>query len=68
MPPKIRQLKAALRKAGFSQIRTRGSHTTWSHPSLPHIPVTLSGNDGKDAKPYQIKDVQNALKQLGEDT
>ena len=67
MPPKIRQLKATLKKAGFLQIRTRGSHTTWVHPLLPNVPVTLSGNDGKDAKPYQIKDVQNALKYLGED-
>jgi hypothetical protein len=26
--------------------------------------VTLSGKDGSDAKPYQERDVNNALKQL----
>ncbi len=66
MPPKLRQLKATLKQAGFKLIRTRGSHTIWSHPLLPDMPITLSGNDGKDAKPYQIGDVQNVLKRLGE--
>jgi predicted RNA binding protein YcfA (HicA-like mRNA interferase family) len=65
MPPKIRQLKESLRKAGFSQKSGKGSHTVWKHPKLPKFPVTLSGHDGNDAKPYQIKDVQEALQQLG---
>ena len=57
MPPKIRQLKASLTKAGFSC-------TVWTHPALPKLEITLSGKDGNDAKPYQVKDVQDALKQL----
>jgi len=28
--------------------------------------VTLSGSDGKDAKPYQVKEVLNALKRAKE--
>ncbi len=64
MPPKIRQLKASLLKAGFTIRAGKGSHTVWHHPALPDVTVTLSGNDGKDAKPYQVDDVQNALRKL----
>uniref|UniRef100_UPI001A09A171 hypothetical protein n=1 Tax=Tychonema sp. LEGE 06208 TaxID=1828663 RepID=UPI001A09A171 len=41
------------------------SHTKWSHPLLSGK-LTLSGKDGNDAKLYQEKDVDNALKQLAE--
>lgn len=65
MPPKIRELRSRLRKAGFFLSRTRGSHTVWSHPALPDT-VVIAGNDGKDAKSYQIHDVENALRALEE--
>jgi hypothetical protein len=32
MPPKIRQLKASLLKAGFTIRAGKGSHTVWHHP------------------------------------
>lgn len=64
MPPKIRQLKASLTKAGFVWRPGKGSHTVWTHLALPELEVTLSGNDGNDAKPYQVRDVQKALKYL----
>jgi predicted RNA binding protein YcfA (HicA-like mRNA interferase family) len=32
MPKKIRELKQTLRKAGFTQISGKGSHTNWVHP------------------------------------
>ncbi|MBE3559556.1 MAG: type II toxin-antitoxin system HicA family toxin [Ktedonobacteraceae bacterium] len=64
MPVKVRQLKAQLAKAGFSWRPGKGSHTVWTHPALPELELTLSGNDGNDAKPYQIKDVRNALRLL----
>lgn len=64
MPPKIRQLKASLKKAGFHVRPGKGSHTVWTHPALQTLEITLAGHDGNDAKPYQIKDVQNALQQL----
>ena len=63
MPPKIRELRSRLSRAGFFLVRTRGSHTVWNHPSLPE-PVVIAGNDGKDAKPYQVRDVEDALKTL----
>jgi predicted RNA binding protein YcfA (HicA-like mRNA interferase family) len=63
MPKKIRELKSLLRKAGFMDEPAKGSHTKWSHPLLS-AKITLSGKDSDDAKPYQEKDVNNALKQL----
>lgn len=67
MPLKIRKLKAALASAGFFWRPGKGSHTVWKHRALPGFEVTLAGNDGDDAKPYQIKDIRNALKKLGEE-
>ncbi len=64
MPPKIRQLKAALSKAGFSVRPGKGSHTVWTHPALPEEEITLAGKDGNDAKPYQVRDVQKILERL----
>lgn len=65
MPKKIRELKSLLRKAGFIDEPAKGSHTKWSHP-LSSGKVTLSGKDGDDAKPYQERDVKNAIKKLTE--
>lgn len=63
MPKKIRELKSALLKAGFSSRSGKGSHTVWSHPLLPYS-LTLSGKDGADADRYQEQDLKNALKDL----
>ncbi len=64
MPPKVRQLKADLRRAGFLFRPGKGSHTVWVHPLLPEDEVTISGHDGDDAQRYQIKRVQDMLKKL----
>ena len=64
MPQKVRQLKSSLSKAGFYWRPGKGSYTVWKHPLLPGTEITLSGNDGADAKPYQEKDVRKALKDL----
>lgn len=52
-----------LLKAGFICKPGKGGHTKGTHPLLAYT-VTLSGKDGEDAKHYQEKDVQNALKDL----
>jgi predicted RNA binding protein YcfA (HicA-like mRNA interferase family) len=65
VPPKIRKLKASLSQAGFYVRPGKGSHTVWKHRALPGLEITLSGHDGDDAKSYQQKDVQNALRKLG---
>lgn len=64
MPPKIRELKTSLRRAGFVERTGKGSHTVWSHPLVPgHF--TMAGNDGDDAKRYQERDVRQLLALLG---
>jgi predicted RNA binding protein YcfA (HicA-like mRNA interferase family) len=65
MPKKIRELKSLLLKAGFMWEPGKGSHTKWTHPLLPGK-LVLSGKDGADAKPYQERDVENALQRLSE--
>jgi predicted RNA binding protein YcfA (HicA-like mRNA interferase family) len=52
MPKKVRELKATLRKAGFRWRLGKGSHSIWEHPLADEV-VTLSGNDGRDARQYQ---------------
>lgn len=64
MPRKVRQLKADLRKAGFAWRPAKGSHGVWTHPLLPSVSVTVSGNDGDDARDYQEKQVAAALDEL----
>ena len=60
MPKKVRELKAMLRKAGFTWRPGKGSHTVWEHP-LATKAVVLSGNDGRDAKPYQQDQVERQI-------
>jgi predicted RNA binding protein YcfA (HicA-like mRNA interferase family) len=64
MPKKIRQLKAILKKAGFHWRPGKGSHTVWRHDKLPGKRVTVSGNDGDDAKKYQERDVEEAIREV----
>ncbi|WP_072013810.1 type II toxin-antitoxin system HicA family toxin [Myxosarcina sp. GI1] len=63
MPKKVRELKNILRKAGFKESSGKGSHTKWSHPLLSGK-IVISGKDGSDAKLYQERDVEKALKTL----
>ncbi|MBW4555872.1 MAG: type II toxin-antitoxin system HicA family toxin [Trichormus sp. ATA11-4-KO1] len=65
MPKKIRELKSLLLQAGFTCRPGKGSHTNWYHILLPGR-VTISGKDGNDAKAYQEKDVNNAIKKIEE--
>ncbi len=60
MPSKIRELLAALRRAGF--VDRGGSHHNFVHPRCS-MPVTVSGALGDDAKPYQIRQVQAAIEE-----
>jgi predicted RNA binding protein YcfA (HicA-like mRNA interferase family) len=62
MPPKVRELKKQLRDAGFLERKGKGSHTNWIHFSS-RTRVTLSGNDGSDAREYQEKEVQRKIKE-----
>jgi predicted RNA binding protein YcfA (HicA-like mRNA interferase family) len=61
---KIRQLVSELEKAGFTRIHGgKGSHRKFVHPKFRGF-VLISGQEGNDARPYQEKQVRNALRQV----
>jgi predicted RNA binding protein YcfA (HicA-like mRNA interferase family) len=62
MPKKIRELKGMLARAGFTCRPGKGSHTVWAHPRVRKT-VTLSGNDGDDAREYQEKEVARRIRE-----
>ena len=61
MPRKVRDLIRDLERAGFENRGGRGSHRNFEHPNGPR--VTLSGQPGDDAKPYQEREVSGAIEQ-----
>ena len=61
MPRKIRQLIKDLEKAGFVNRGGKGSHRNFEKRNCET--VVISGKSGDDAKRYQEKKVQEALKQ-----
>jgi predicted RNA binding protein YcfA (HicA-like mRNA interferase family) len=59
MPRKIRDLVRDRERAGFFNRGGKGSHRNYEHPSGPR--VTISGQEGDDAKPYQEREVRQAI-------
>ncbi|HUF40515.1 MAG TPA: type II toxin-antitoxin system HicA family toxin [Verrucomicrobiae bacterium] len=62
MPPKIRDLIAELKTAGFVDRGGKGSHRNYVHPKVTK-PVTISGSPGDDAKHYQVRAVKLAIEE-----
>ena len=62
MPPKVRELVAELRRAGFVDRGGKGSHRNFVHPQVAR-PVTITGAPGDDAKQYQIQAVKLAVEE-----
>jgi len=58
---KVRELVALIEKDGWKQIRQKGSHRQFRHPTKPGT-VTISGNPGIDIPPGTLNSV---LKQAG---
>ena len=65
MPHKIRELIKDLRAAGFEEIpgAGKGSHRKFIHGRYAGA-VTLSGQTGDDAKPYQESQVRQAIDEV----
>jgi predicted RNA binding protein YcfA (HicA-like mRNA interferase family) len=63
MPPKIGEHERQLKRAGLvlQKRQGKGSHRVYKHPNMREAKVTISGNPGKDASPYQESDVAEAL-------
>ncbi len=62
MPPKIREIIKQLEKAGFINRGGKGSHRNFRHPD--GLNITISGRPGDDARRYQVKDVEQAIKRV----
>lgn len=62
MPRKIRELLAELESAGFENRGGKRSHRNYIHPNVAK-PVTISGKPGDDARQYQERAVQRAIKE-----
>lgn len=67
MPRKVRDLISDLETAGFQNRGGKGSHRNFLHPRC-HLPVTISGREGDDAKHYQEKAVKQALREVQNET
>ncbi len=61
MPQKIRELIRELEKSGFINRGGKGSHRNFTHNS--GVRLTLSGNLGADAKPYQEREVKTKIQE-----
>ena len=66
MRRKIRELIRDLKKAGFVNRGGKGNHRNFKHSSGTRI--TISGNPGHDARPYQERDVEKALREVKNET
>ena len=64
MPRKIRELIRDLKKAGFVDRGGKGSHRNFTHAKGTKI--ALSGNPSHDAKRYQERDVEKAIREVTE--
>ena len=60
-PRKIRDLVHDLERAGFINKGGKGSHRNYRHSKGAR--VTISGNLGDDAKPYQEKEVSRKIEE-----
>jgi predicted RNA binding protein YcfA (HicA-like mRNA interferase family) len=61
MPPKVKDLIRQLENAGFIDRGGKGSHRNFEHPK--GMRVTISGQPGDDAKPYQEREVRKNIRQ-----
>jgi len=64
VPKKILKLIRDLKKVGFVNRGDKGTHHNFSHPEGTKI--TLSGNPSHDAKRYQERDVEKAIREVTE--
>jgi len=62
MPRNIGELIRRLKKAGFVDRGGKGSHRNFKHPSGAKI--TISGKKGHDAKKYQERAVEKAIREV----
>jgi predicted RNA binding protein YcfA (HicA-like mRNA interferase family) len=64
MPKTVRELLRDLKKAGFVERGGKGSHRNFTHACGARI--TVSGKASHDAKRYQERDVERAVREAAE--
>ncbi len=64
MPRKIRELIRDLERANFVNRGGKGSHRNFEHSTGAR--VTISGQQGDDARPYQEREVRDAIEESQE--
>ncbi|HMO51632.1 MAG TPA: hypothetical protein PKE26_10410 [Kiritimatiellia bacterium] len=64
MPKKIRELIRDILCAGFVDCGGKGSHRNFAHAR--GVRITLSGKLSQDAKRYQERDVEKAIREVAE--
>ena len=56
---KFREVRKALRQAGWSLVRTKGDHEQWRSPE-GHRLVTVAGHDSKDVPVGTLKSIRQS--------
>jgi len=56
---KFREVRRALRKAGWTVVRTRGDHEQWRDRDGDRL-VTVAGRDGKDVPVGTLKSIRQS--------
>jgi predicted RNA binding protein YcfA (HicA-like mRNA interferase family) len=61
MPMRVREVVRLFEKHGWIEMRSRGSHRRFRHPSQPLV-ITVPGNEGKELAPGTLNAI---LKKAG---
>jgi predicted RNA binding protein YcfA (HicA-like mRNA interferase family) len=61
VPTKVREAIRIIEQDGWTQVKSRGGHRQFKHPTKPGR-VTISGNSGDDVAPGTMNSI---LKQAG---
>ena len=59
----FRDFVAMVEAFGFANVRTKGSHRTFTHPDCPEVLVLQP--KGKDAKRYQVREFLDMVEEFG---
>lgn len=59
----FREFVAMVEAFGFTNIRVKGSHRSFTHPTCPRL--LLIQLKGKDAKRYQVREFLDIVREFG---
>jgi predicted RNA binding protein YcfA (HicA-like mRNA interferase family) len=60
MAKKYREVRKALRNAGWSPVRTTGSHEQWTHPDGRHVTVAGAGKANGDVPAVTLANIRRS--------